>query len=69
MQKDGTRALGHEAGEEGRNSLAMLLLKNFFQVALTSEIILNSVLMVKSPEADHFFFLYENMVRASKAQI
>ena len=55
MQKGGTRTLGPEAGKEGRNGPAVLLLKNFSQAALASEIILDSVLMVKSPEADHFF--------------
>lgn len=54
LQKVGTRTLGPEAGVEGRNGPAVLLL-NFSQVALESEIIPDSVLMVKSPEADHFF--------------
>lgn len=55
LQKGWTRTLGPEAGEEGRNGPAILPLKNFSQVALVSEIMPGSVLMVKSPEADHFF--------------
>lgn len=55
LQKGGTRTLGPEAGEEGRNGPAILPLKNFSQVALASEIIPDSVLMVQSPKADHFF--------------
>lgn len=55
LQKGRTRTLGPEAGEEGRNGPAILPLKNFSQVALASEIIPDSVLVVQSPEADHFF--------------
>lgn len=55
LQKGGTRNLGPEAGEEGRNGPAVLPLKNFSQVALTSEMVPDSVLMVKSPGIDHFF--------------
>lgn len=68
MQKEGTRTLGPEAGERGRNGPVMLPLKNINQVVLASEIISNSLPIVKSPEADHFFPI-RNMVKASKMQI
>lgn len=42
LQKAGTRTLGPEAGEEGRNGPAILPLKNFSQVAVASEIIPDS---------------------------
>lgn len=55
LQKGGIRTRGPEAGEEGRNGPAILSLKNFSQVVLASEIIPDSVLMVQSLKADHFF--------------
>lgn len=68
MQKEGTRTLGPEAGEQGGNGPAMLPLKNINQLVLASEIISDSIPIVKSPEADHFFPI-RNMVKASKMQI
>lgn len=61
--------MGPGAGEERRNGPAVLPLENFSSASLESEIVPDSVLIVKGPEADHFFFLCENIVEASKVQI
>lgn len=54
LQKGRTRTLGPEADGEERNGPAVLPLMNFSQVASAPEVIPDSVLVVKSSEADLF---------------